>query len=70
MGFASLRVKPDLHDVDFYLSVHSRRCTGDRGNDPSAKQALTYIGFIRAYTWDVYMSRIYVLFESRIIEII
>lgn len=29
-GLASLRVKPDLHDVDFYLSVHSRRCTGDR----------------------------------------
>lgn len=24
VGFASLRVKPDLHDVDFYPSVHSR----------------------------------------------
>lgn len=50
----SLRVKPDLHDADFYPGMHFRRHTGDRGMQ--MERSFRETGF---NTYRVY-SRVYV----------
>lgn len=54
MGLTSLKIKPDLHDLIFTLACIldgiSERC---RWNDPSTRQDLTHIEFIRACIYGV-----------------